>query len=515
MTDSLKEMAGETLRLWLTKFTGSPFTALCSGMGFTLAVQSSTATTLATIGFVSAGVLTFSQAIGVIIGANIGTTSTGWMVALLGVKFSITSFALPLIAAGAILKLLTHGRIALLGLCIAGFGLIFFGIDQLQTAMAGFAARVDLSVFSPQSIASQLLLVVIGIIMTVLLQSSSAAITATLAALASQAIQLEQALLLVIGQNVGTVATAVLAAIGASVNAQRTASIHVLFNMVSAVLAFFILVPCFMWLYKTQDYFSQLDHVLIVAAFHTVFSLLGACLMMPLIHQVEMLIRKLIPEREAGYGQYLDQASLSVPTLSIAAAERVLFLNIHDQLNVLKNALQNGEQPGNKKLGDFDLLLTQLDQYIVKITLPDSGDDREGLVTLLRLMVYAKVLRNDLENLECAVQIRTQPKLFQTALDYAQILEKYIDSLFLRQDKIQSIDFQHELLNLKQQTALERKASRNSIIEYAALNHLSASKNLKLLESQRWLEQLIAHSQRLVNVLSEAELLNAADGGHV
>ena len=100
MTDSLKDIAGETLRQWLGRFTGSPFKAMISGIALTLIVQSSTATTLATIGFVSAGVLTFSQAIGVIIGANIGTTSTGWMVAFLGLKFSIGQIALPLIALG-------------------------------------------------------------------------------------------------------------------------------------------------------------------------------------------------------------------------------------------------------------------------------------------------------------------------------------------------------------------------------------------------------------------------------
>lgn len=132
MTESLKDIAGETLRLWLSKFTGSPLTGMFSGIGFTLAVQSSTATTLATIGFVSAGVLTFSQAMGVIVGANIGTTSTGWMVAFLGVKFSITNFALPFIALGAILKLLTHGKTALFGLCLAGFGLIFLELTNYK-----------------------------------------------------------------------------------------------------------------------------------------------------------------------------------------------------------------------------------------------------------------------------------------------------------------------------------------------------------------------------------------------
>ncbi|HCB30386.1 MAG TPA: hypothetical protein DEP50_06385 [Acinetobacter lwoffii] len=200
MTESLKDIAGETLRQWLGRFTGSPFKAMTSGIALTLIVQSSTATTLATIGFVSAGVLSFSQAIGVIIGANIGTTSTGWIVAFLGLKFSIGQVALPLIAIGALLKILAHGRTALTGLALAGFGLIFFGIDLLQVAMSGVAEHLDLSIFSTESFAAKLLLVLFGLVMTVILQSSSAAITATLAALASQAIQLDQALVLVIGQ---------------------------------------------------------------------------------------------------------------------------------------------------------------------------------------------------------------------------------------------------------------------------------------------------------------------------
>jgi len=139
MTDSLKAIAGEALRQWLVRFTNSPIKAVLSGIGLTVVVQSSTATTLATIGFVSAGVLSFSHAIGVIIGANIGTTSTGWMVALLGLKFSIASFALPLIGVGALLKLLGKEKIAFIGLTLAGFGLLFFGIQILQDAMSGVA----------------------------------------------------------------------------------------------------------------------------------------------------------------------------------------------------------------------------------------------------------------------------------------------------------------------------------------------------------------------------------------
>ena len=157
MTDSLKAMAGESLRQWLGRFTGSPFKAMMSGIGFTLVVQSSTATTLATIGFVSAGVLSFTQAIGVIIGANIGTTSTGWMVALLGLKFSVSMIALPMVGIGAMMKLLGQDRMALLGLCLAGFGLLFIGIDFLQSAMAGFAEQVDLAQWSNDGLMTRLI----------------------------------------------------------------------------------------------------------------------------------------------------------------------------------------------------------------------------------------------------------------------------------------------------------------------------------------------------------------------
>jgi phosphate:Na+ symporter len=503
MTESLKDIAGETLRLWLSKFTGSPLTGMFSGIGFTLAVQSSTATTLATIGFVSAGVLTFSQAMGVIVGANIGTTSTGWMVAFLGVKFSITNFALPFIALGAILKLLTHGKTALFGLCIAGFGLIFFGIDQLQVAMAGVSQHVDLSIFSTTTFLSKLLLVFIGLVMTILLQSSSAAITATLAALASQAIQLEQALMLVIGQNIGTVATAVLAVIGSTANAKRTAAVHVLFNIISAVIAFFILLPLFIWLYDSQPTIHGLDQVIIVAAFHTAFSVVGALFFMPFLKKFEVLIIKIIPDDKNVRSEYLDEASLSVPALAIATAEKVLYLNLYDQLNICRNALENGVLVSDKKLKEFDQLMSELDHYLEEIVMPESISDRHRLTSLLRIVVYARVLRSDLEDLHHVIAIRTQPKIFQVALDYVHILENSLEDIFIHQNKSQISNFQEELLNLKLWTDEHRKDTRDKIIEYVSIHKLSAARNLELLASQRWLDRLIAHTQRLANVIDE------------
>lgn len=505
MTDSLKDMAGEKLRLWLSRFTGSPSKAMFSGIGFTLAVQSSTATTLATIGFVGAGVLTLAQAMGVIIGANIGTTSTGWMVALLGVKFSITSIALPLIALGAILKLLTSGRLALFGLCMAGFGLIFFGIDQLQVAMSGLAERVDFSIFTYDTFLAQLLLIGIGIVMTILLQSSSAAITVTLAALASGTIQMHQALLLVIGQNIGTVATAVLAVIGASVDAKRTAAVHVIFNIVSAILAFFILIPIISWLSEQVEYFSTLDDVLMVAGFHTAYSVLGACFFMPFLRPFGALLTRLIPDHPSKqkHIQLLDQASLSIPYVAVQTAENVLFLHIYDQLNYLKQALREGVIVPQNKLIEFDELMKALDAYLEKINLPDLDQDRQKLVGLLRIAIYAHVLRSDLSDIQQATLIRTQPTIFQIALDYVNILENYSHDIFIENDAKAILAFQKDLLALKLSTDENRQATRSDIVQYVELNRLSAAKNLQLLAAQRWLERLIAHTQRLANVLVE------------
>lgn len=505
MTDSLKEIAGEQLRVWLSRFTGSPSKALWSGIGFTLAVQSSTATTLATIGFVGAGVLSFSQAIGVIIGANIGTTSTGWMVAFLGVKFSITNIALPMIALGAVCKLLSKGRLALIGTTVAGFGLLFYGIDLLQVAMSGFAERVDLAQFSSPSLATQLLLVLIGIIITILLQSSSAAVTATLAALASGAIDISQALGLVIGQNIGTVATAVLAVIGSTVNAQRTALVHVIFNLIAALLAFIILKPIFLWLYQQHSWVSMWDHVVVVAAFHTAFSVFGALCLMPFIRQLEAAIVTLLPDQDSSILSYLNTTSLSVPSLAIQAANQVMQHALGQIFAYLKLALQDAVLPSRHQLQKLDEMIDALQRYLADIPMSEHAQERQQLTNLLRMMVYLDVLRSDLNHIEYSALLRTQPQIYQVALDYLHILDH--QQQFLQNPAIE-VDFQQlnlELLDLKQSMEQQREQMRQALMQYASTQHLSASKSLELLAAQRWLDRLIAHTQRFTNVVNESQ----------
>lgn len=517
MTDSLKDLAGESLRQWLGRFTGSPIKAMNSGIVFTLIVQSSTATTLATIGFVSAGVLTFAQSVGVIIGANIGTTSTGWMVAVLGVKFSIGQFALPMVALGALLKILTQGRVALIGLTLAGFGVLFYGIELLQLAMSGLSDQIDLSAFKTDTFFSKFLLVLIGFVLTVILQLSSAALTATITALASQIIQLEQALLLVIGENVGTVATAVLAAIGANSNARRTAAVHVGFNLISAIFAFFILCPLFLWLHQQGRLLSSWDEVLIIAAFHTAFSLFGAMLTMPFIEQFKQLLIRLIPSDDDRLIQYLDETSLAVPAIAIAQAEQVIFQLMWQQYVWFKAAFKDGQLVAANQLKQQDELIHKLREYLEKIVVADHSEDQANLLILLRTVVYLKVLRSDLEQLSYSLDLRTQPALYQVALDFMEVVGNYWEqaSDLADHEKIQAL--QNELILLEQWAKQHHAELREKINEYAASHHLNAARILELLAAHRWLERLIVHSQRFVNVLCEKEFKHEhqADDVHV
>lgn len=326
MTDGLKTAAGDALRRVLLRFTGGPFRAMLSGATITALVQSSSATTLTTIGFVSAGILTFQQAVGVVFGANLGTTSTGWLVSLLGFKVSISSWALPMVGVGALLNLLGRGRLRAVGLALAGFGLIFVGIDQLQAAMAAVATRIDPSMFPGDSFAGRLALVGIGVVMTVVMQSSSAAVATTLAALHSQAVGLEQAAALVIGQNIGTTVTAGIAAIGASTAAKRTALAHTLFNALTGVVAFLVL-PSFVkltrWVADDLDGAAGGgDAAVALAVFHTLFNVLGVALLLPFSGPFAARVSRLVPDRSVSLTRYLDSSVGQIGSVGVEVALR-------------------------------------------------------------------------------------------------------------------------------------------------------------------------------------------------
>lgn len=332
MTDGLKALAGSALRTVLAKAAATSFSGTFWGAIVTLLVQSSSATTMTTIGLVSAGLLTFPQGLSLVFGANIGTTGTGWLVALLGVRVSLTAYALPIVFAGALLKLVGKGRLAASGGAIAGFALILVGLTTLQQGMSGLAEQLnpaDLPAVvgsggapSWSGALGALTLVATGVVMTTVMQSSTAAITVSLSALFAGAIGLDQAVALVIGQNIGTSTSSAMAAVGASNTAKRLAVAYIAFKLIAAVV-FLLLFPVIVRvMIRASD---SVDPVTLVAAFHTAYNVVGVAILLPMIKPFTRLIERIVPDRGSTFTRYLDPAALAAsPIVAVEAARRTV-----------------------------------------------------------------------------------------------------------------------------------------------------------------------------------------------
>jgi phosphate:Na+ symporter len=331
MTEGLKALTGSALRTVLSNAAATPLRGSFWGALVTLLVQSSSATTMTTIGLVSAGLLTFPQGLGLVFGANVGTTGTGWLVALIGVRVSLTAAALPMIFVGALIKLLASGRVSGAGAALAGFGLVLFGLTTLQQGMGGLAERLhpaDLPAVLAgpdagwwRGMLGALVLVVVGLVMTAVMQSSTAAIAVTLSAYYAGAVGLDQGCALIIGQNIGTATSSGLAAIGASTTAKRLAVAYVLFKLIAAVIAlalFPIVTPLLVRASKA------IDGVTLLAAYHTAYNVVGVLVLLPLIDQFTRLVERILPERSSPLTRCLDPSALATPIVAVEAVRRTI-----------------------------------------------------------------------------------------------------------------------------------------------------------------------------------------------
>ncbi|MCE2915241.1 MAG: Na/Pi symporter, partial [Rubrivivax sp.] len=324
MTDGLKLVAGPALHQILVGATRTQAHAMASGALVTALVQSSSAVTVATIGFVNAGLLALGPALWVLFGANVGTTMTGWIVALVGLKLDVEALAMPLVGLGALTRLMGEGRRSgAIGTALAGFGLLFMGIGLLQQAFAGLAGQVSF----PQGEGPLMVLAQLGIglLMTVLMQSSSAAMAITLTAAQGGLIDLQGAAAVVIGANIGTTVTALLAIIGATPNARRAALAHVVFNVMTGAVAL-LLLPWIVGALVRASVVIGLPAgtATTLALFHTTFNLLGVLLMWPLAPRFTHWLQQRFRAREddEAQPQHLDNTVLAVPTLALDALAR-------------------------------------------------------------------------------------------------------------------------------------------------------------------------------------------------
>lgn len=343
MSDGLKEIAGEKLKSALGYMTRNRFFAILAGAGVTALIQSSSATSVMTVGFVNAGLLTLQQAIGVIFGANIGTTITGQIV-----SFKLDDIALPAVTAGVV-GLMIAKRVFSRGIwrTVLGFGLLFFGMTIMSTELKELAAEPGFKKFfelfdcSPTNgympILSVLGAITVGTLCTMLVQSSSATIGITIALANSGVISIWSAIPIVLGDNIGTTITAAFAAIGANANAKRTALAHAMFNILGTILitlSFFIVInvgntaaPAFLHAVNTLTEGNGLigenpgRHV---AMAHTLFNVANVIILTAFIPLIARLCTAIIKEKATKGDSILEPRFLATPEIACIASVRAL-----------------------------------------------------------------------------------------------------------------------------------------------------------------------------------------------
>jgi phosphate:Na+ symporter len=396
LSDGLKLAGGRALRSILSHGTATPLRGLLSGVFITSLVQSSSAVTVAAIGFVNAGLISLRQAVRVIYGSNIGTTMTGWLVAFIGLQIDIKVFALPLIGIGMLLRLSGGGtRRGAAGMAVAGFGLFFVGIDFLRLAFSGVGENMPLHAVAGGGLNGAVLAFAAGVLITVLMQSSSAAMALILTAAAGGALPLAAAAAMVVGTNIGTTSTAVFAALGATPNARRVAAAHVAFNVMTALVAL-VLLSLLIWGFKGFETFAARGAApaIELALFHTVFNILGVILMWPVTGRLVNFLERRFRSREEDESQprYLDRNVVTTPLLAMHALVMELGRMGGIALRIAKGAMSTEVALGQRLEADsrvLDRLIEAVGEFCAlmqRSSLPAELD--EVLPNALRVSRY-------------------------------------------------------------------------------------------------------------------------------
>jgi len=505
MTEALRELARGATRAALQRFTKSPWSGAATGTILTALVQSSSATTLAAVGFVGAGLLSFPEALGVVLGANVGTTVTGWLVAVLGFKLPLGQVAGPLCLAGMALRLSdSRGRRGALGGAIAGFGLVFVGIAAVQAGLVGLEGR-----FGPEHLPAasglrgRVLLVLVGLGLTAITQSSSAGVATALASLHAGAIHYDQAASLVIGMDVGTTIASVLAALGGSANVRRTSAAHVVFNLLTMVGALVLLDPWIGLLDELRPGWIAAEPELALVAFHSSFNVVGALAVLPFARPFARLVQRLVPERRSSLVKAIDGALLDDPSLALAAARSSATEIARAALGGLERRLA-GHEPDEGSAEELRLAVLELTEFLGRVPQPAQPAEAEALARrkgdLVHVLDHVERLGDRLTEVERARMVLREPALGPQGQRLASALAALHDPS--RTPPL--AELAAELAALAAALEAEETTGREAFVSRAATGVHTPAEALQRLDARRWLQRVALHAARIVAHLERA-----------
>ncbi|MEC5127733.1 Na/Pi cotransporter family protein [Verrucomicrobiales bacterium BCK34] len=423
MSEGIQRTAGDRMRRIMSTMTRNRFAGVGTGILTTGLIQSSSATTVMVVSFVNAGLLTLVESIGVIMGANLGTTLTAWIIATVG-KFSLSKVALPIIGVGLPLFFVGKNRLKSFGETLIGFGLLFYGLHLLkdsvpdvQSMLTSTDAAVQaqaqgiqefVSSISGKGYLSILLFLVVGIILTLVVQSSSAAMAITVTLAIQGWIGFEESAAIVLGENIGTTVTAWLASVGTSTNAKRAARAHFLFNVLGVLWVLILFFPFLGMVgalgdmlpegFRTEKHDSDVGFKL--AIFHSLFNFLNILALIWFVPQIANIVTKWVKSTDASEaprlrfltGGMVDIGELNIPeaekaTLQLGEVTREMFKGY---LNILQNSETDlgAEVNRLKKLeDDADVMTHDITEYLVKTSAAElSGENARSVSRMLRIV---------------------------------------------------------------------------------------------------------------------------------
>lgn len=446
MSDGIQKSAGEGLQRILGLMTGNRILAVLTGLFITMIIQSSSATTVMVVSFVNAGLLTLKQSVGVIFGANIGTTITAWIVSLFGFKFDISAFAIPMFGIGFLLISVKRLKKEAIGEALMGFGLLFLGLDMLSSIMPEISAdNVSfLANFQNSGALSVFLGVVAGMVITMIIHSSSAATAIILTMSYNGLLTWEFAAAMVLGSNIGTTIDAVIASIGTKVNARRAALVHVLFNVSGTILA----VICFKGLLALVDMIvpGPVDQNTItthIAMLHTVFNTVNTIIFLPFVNQIAALTERLVkPKQDETPDVY--HLEMPQPGKKEQAAGAILLVEkeIADMTEVvirmfqrIRNTFSNRALAATEeyKLAQVrdedyaDQMHHEISQYLVHcMDLPLTDNQRNNVSQMLEVVAQLESITDDCHSVSLLLS-RSVEKNMTFAQEDLERLDPYVE----------------------------------------------------------------------------------------
>ena len=453
-SDGLQESTENALKEILHKLTQNKIFGIALGFLITAIVQSSSAVTVMTVSFVNANILTLSQAINIILGANIGTTVTGWIISL-----NIDVLALPSLGIGSIIVIFgsENRKLRFFGEILMGFGMIFYGLILMKMAFEGVRGSEDFEkVFlmaNANTIYGRFLCVMIGMIVTAIIQSSSAALGVTVSLASVGLIDYPTGVALILGQNIGTTITAVLATLGASTNAKRAALVHCLFNIFGVIYMFFLfpyyikLVDIVVGLMNIGDPNLVVNNKYVnisfyIAAAHTIFNIINVIVFYFLTEKLEKIVCFLIKDKEdEKHVSVLSDKLLNMPvSAEIEVRKEVAYMGetAKKMLSRIEQLFENPSERLLTKIRDHEKMLDNTDQEIHSFLLKLLGKNTlnsANIASLINISTYYENLGDNLKDLGKAIIKGSEKKTLFNETQKADILKmidnnkKFIDYL--------------------------------------------------------------------------------------